>query len=207
MKKKMNAKFKTLKKLPLWFKAQWKKIVVIVGVVGLLWYFKGFLVVSWVNNQPVTRWAFTQELQKQAGRQVLDTLVIKELISQEAKKQNVKITDEAIQEQIKGLEDMAKEQEAELDDLLEAQGMTRNELIEEIKLQKTLEALVGKDIEVTDDEVNQYIETNKDYLGEEEVTDELISNVREQLKQQKLSQKAQDLIGELQLNAKIVNWL
>ncbi|MFC1627150.1 SurA N-terminal domain-containing protein [Patescibacteria group bacterium] len=204
-KKKVNLKgFNKLKK---GFGKNWKKAAVFLGVVGLVFYFKSMVFVAFVNGRPISRLSFNQELEKQAGKQVLDTLVLKKLIFQEAKKQGVKVTDAEVAEEMDRIKEIATQQGMELAQLLELQGVNQKELVEEIKLNKIVEKIIGDQVEVTDEEVEEYILENAEFLSEELTYEEQRETVKEQLKQQKVGQKAQEWISELQTKAKIVNWL
>ena len=80
--------------------------------------------------------------------------------------------------------------------------MSRNDLKGQIKLQLLLKKIVGN-VPVSDTEVDKYIEENKDSLPEETNPEDLRSQIKLQLEQQKLNEKIQNLVAELQKNAKI----
>jgi hypothetical protein len=67
-----------------------------------------------------------------------------------------------------------------------------------------LEKMVGE-VSVSDEEVNAYWEENEE-LYEGQKLDDVKEDIREQLKQQVLIGKIQELITRLQSEAKIVNW-
>jgi len=104
---------------------------------------------------------------------------------------------------LKNLEATLKEQGQDLDKLLEAQGMDREEIKEQIRMQKTVEAIVGQDIEVSDEEIDVYIEENKSFLPEDQDIEEIKPTVREQLKQQKMSERIGEWLDSLREKAKI----
>jgi len=78
-----------------------------------------------------------------------------------------------------------------------------DELRHQIRLQQIVETLVSTDIEVTDEEVEQYIEENQDFLPEEMSDEELRGLVVDQLSQQKLSESYQQWSENLRDEAKI----
>ncbi len=201
---------KKLKKLldkKKWLKKKWKVVALVIGILGLGFFFKNKLVVVFVNGQPIFRASYVKELEVQAGKQIIETLITKKLILQEAKSQKVKVTKQEIEEEIKTVEALADQQGLSLEQLLEFQGITKSQLEEEIKLQKTIKKIVGKDIEVSDEEINKYIEENREFLDEATSDEELKEVVSNQLKQQKLTEKVRELVGKLQQEAKIVSWL
>ena len=193
-------------KIPMFVKSNRKKIIIGVIVIVVLvsvYLLKGLFIVATVNGEPILRTTFTKELEKKDGKQVLNSLVTKSLILQEANKQKVTLTDAELAQEIKSLEDSLTKQGQNLDQLLQAQGMTRADLNEQIKMQKTIEKLIGKDVKVTDKEIQDYIDKNKDSFPESNSADENKKVVKQQLEQQKLSDKFQTWIADLEKKAKI----
>ena len=177
--------------------------LIIVLIAGLLYLLRSFFIAAMVNGQPISRFSVISELERQSGKQALDTLVTKSLIMQEAKKQNVTVSQDEINKEIKRIEDNVKKQGQTLDQVLALQGMDRQALTDQIRIQKTVEKLLGKDIKVTDKEVSDYIEKNKDALGSDPTSEATKTQVKEQLTQQKLSEKFQTWLQDLQKKAKI----
>ncbi len=181
--------------------------LVIIILAGTLYYFKNQFIVATVNGKPIFRLTLIRELEKKAGREVLDSLITEILILQEAKKENVVISEDEIKEEIRQIEESFSSRGQDLDQLLEVQGMTRDELGEQIRVQKIVEEIVGKDISVTDEEIDEYIEENKDFIPQESDIGEVRASVKGQLEQQKVNEKAQLWIQSLQDKAKINNLL
>lgn len=178
--------------------------LVIILLAGLLYFFRSLFIVAIVNGQPIDRISFTKELEKAAGPQILNQLVTKALVLQEAKKQNVAISDNEIAAEIKKIEDQLTAQGQKLDDALAAQSMTRKDLQEQIRIQKLAEKMLAKEVEITDKEVDDYVTQNKDALQQSSNSGELKKQVREQLKQQKLQERFRTWLQELQQKAKIL---
>jgi len=183
-----------------------RKFLIILFLIlagGILFYFKGLFIVATVNGQPVTRIALIQELEKRNGKQMLSSLITQILIQQEAQKQDISVIQKEIDGEVKKVEDSLKKQGQSLDSALVIQGLTRNDFITQIKLQKLVEKLLAKDIKVTDKELSEYIEKNKDSIPTNLKPEEVTASARQQLQQQKLSSKAQPWIQGLQSKAKI----
>ncbi|MGB9706823.1 MAG: SurA N-terminal domain-containing protein [Microgenomates group bacterium] len=102
---------------------------------------KNELVVATVNGQPISRFTLIRELEKNSGKQALESLIGKTLILQEAKRQNVSVGQQEIDQEMKKLEENFKSQGQDLEQLLAFQGMTKASLEEQIRLQKTAEKL------------------------------------------------------------------
>lgn len=182
-------------------------IIAIVAVGWLLYTFKGLLVAATVNGQPITRFELIRELEQQGGKQTLNSLITKTLIQQEAKKQKVTVSDKDIDAEVKQIEGSLSQQGQSLDQALAMQGMTKDVLREQIRIRKIVEKMAAKDVRVTEREVSEYIEKNKDSLPQEGDIESLKKTVTEQLKQQKQSQAIQNWLSNLQSKAKITYFI
>lgn len=191
-----------LKRPGVWLIGAW---VVILAVA--LYYFRGQFVVATVNGQPIFRSALIRELEKQSGRQVLDNLILKTVIMQEANKQKVVVTPEEVDTEITKLEETFKNRGQDIDSALAVQGMTRADLKEQMMLQKLVEKMVNDEVTVTDDEVKKYMDENKAFLPKDAKPDELKAEVKRQLEQQKSTAKIQEWVGKLKDGAKVNHWL
>jgi FKBP-type peptidyl-prolyl cis-trans isomerase (trigger factor) len=180
--------------------------IVGLGVIILAFLLKNQVVAAWVNGQPIWRWDYNKTVVKIAGKQAMDNLTTQSLVVTEAKKQKINVTKEEINDEIKRLEDMLTSQGQNLDELLAAQNLTRKDIMEEVKLQKMIEKLVGP-VEVAEEEVDTYIKDNKTMFDKTANMEELRPSIKKQLEQQKLSEKIQDLVGKLQTEAKILQWI
>lgn len=177
-------------------------IIIAILAVGAF-FLKGLFIAALVNGQPISRFSIIQQLEKQGGQQALAALVNQTLISQEAEKKNVQVTQKEIDDGTQEIEDALKKQGQNLDTALATQGMTREDFREQIKLRKLVEKLLADKTKVTDKEVSDYIEKNKETLPADMKEEELKKNVKEQLEQEKLASESQKWIEELNKNAKI----
>jgi foldase protein PrsA len=149
-----------------------------------------------VNGQFITRISLIRELEKQGGRDVLDSLVIKAIIFQEAKKKGIGVSDEEINAEVSRIEQIVSSQGSTLDEALALQGQNRADFIEQIKVQKLVEKILADKIIVTDEEAQKYFEDNKDLFGEDAKYEDAAENAKNQLMQEKLSSAYQSWIGE-----------
>ncbi|MFB5598526.1 MAG: SurA N-terminal domain-containing protein [Nitrosopumilaceae archaeon] len=178
--------------------------VLLLLIILLLGIFRGQFVAANVNGEQITRLELINELEKADGQRILQGLISQKLIEQEAEKRNITVSDEEVDAEIKGYEDSFSKQGQSLDTVLTIRGMTREGLKTQVKNQLTLEKMIGEEkLKVTDEEVNNYIETNKDSLPENIDEEELKNGIREELKQQKLNTEAQSLLAEIQSSANI----
>ncbi len=68
----------------------------ILLVAALLYYFRSIFVVATVNGQPVSRIEFNSQIEKYAGKQILNLLITDKLIQQEADKRHIKVSGKEI---------------------------------------------------------------------------------------------------------------
>ena len=168
-----------------------------------LYSLKNQFLVAAVNGQPIWRLTLVRELEKEAGKRTLDAMVAKTLVLQEAKKKKVVVSSEELNEELKKMEEALAKQGQNMDQLLVAQEMTRQDLAEQVRLQKIVEKLLGGEIEVTDQEVKDYFEKNKTLMPKDAKLEDFQEEIKGNLRQQKLSEKIQSWMKTLQENAKI----
>lgn len=178
-------------------------LIIVIILLGLaLYYFRGLFVAAVVNGQPISRLEVVRQTEQQSGKSTLDTLVRNALIEQEAKKENVTVSDKEVTDEINKLQANLKSQGQTMDQVLAAQGMTQDDLRRLIRLDKLVQKMVGKDVKVTDKEVQDYIDKNKDSLPS---TDEAVlkKQVKAQLLQQKTNDKVRTWLASLQKKANV----
>lgn len=177
-----------------------------VGVVVLalvLYFYKGLFIAAMVNGQPISRLAVIHSLEQQNGKQALGNLIVQNLVLQEAQKRNVTVGQSEIDAEVAKIEATLKGQGVTLADALAARGLTRADLDEQIKLQKLLDKMVGSSVKVTDDDVNAYIDKNRDSLPQDLSDADLQKQVRTQLEQDAVQSKTQAFVADLQKKAKV----
>lgn len=184
-------------------KLQFGILTAVVVIAVLLYIFRGYFIAAIVNGQVISRISIDQQLEKQFGKKTLESLVTKSLILQEMKKNNITVSDTEVNDEIKKIEDTLKKQGRSLSEALDQQGLSRADLVDQLKIQKMIEKYFAKDAQVSDKEIDAYIEQNKDSIPSTEDQSTLRDTVKNQLKQQKLSGKFQTWLAQLQAKAKI----
>ncbi|MDO8621466.1 MAG: SurA N-terminal domain-containing protein [Candidatus Levybacteria bacterium] len=177
--------------------------LIVILVAGLLFYFRGLFVAAVVNGEPITRLSLISQMEKKDGKQMLSTLVTQTLISQEAKKSKIDVSQQEIDADIKKIEAGLTSQGQTLDQAMLAQGITREDLSKDIRIQKLVEKMFAKDVKVADSEVTDYIDKNQSSIPTNLTSDDVKKQVRQQLEQQKLSTVFQAWLDSAQKNAKI----
>jgi len=201
------AKLKKFKGL----KASWKKTLIIallvLAVLSGLYFLKGFFVVALVNNRPISRWALDRDLEKAAGSQILNTKIAEMLVLQEGRNQKISISDEEINQEAKKLDDQFKAQGQSLDAVLALQKQSKKEFLRQIKIQLLVEKILGKEIEVTEEEIADYFKANQGLLAEGATLASEKENIRQTLFNDKLTAKIQPWLTELQNKANILYFI
>ena len=178
-------------------------IAAILGVAALGYLGRGLFVAALVNGMPISRLAVVRELEKQGGSQTLDNLVVKSLIFQEARKKGVTVSQEELDQEISRIDEIVSKQGMTLDEALALQNQSKNDLIEQIKIQKTVERILADKIVVTDEEVKDYFDKNKELFDDGAKLEDVSGEIRNQLAQTKLSSAYQSWITDLKANASI----
>lgn len=181
-----------------------KVTIAVLVVFGLLYLFKDMLVVAIVNGQPIYRWNVVERLENQAGRQVLDGLVVETLAKQAVAKEGVTVEQSEIDAEVAAVEERLTTQGMTLDQALQQQGMTREEWVANMRLQKAVEKIVAGSVAVSEVEIDTYITDNQAYLPAELTGDALREEVRQQLMSTKLSEAIQQWVQGLQAEAQII---
>lgn len=178
-------------------------ILILIAVPSLLYIFRGMFIAATVNGQIITRMELNSELEKKSGKTTLENLITKDLILSEMKKKNVTVSDAEITSEMKKIESALSAQGRTLDDALAQQGLSKQDLADQVKIQKMIEKLFAKDIKVSDAEVNAYVEQNKDAIPEGQDEKTTKESAMTQLKQEKLTAKFQTWLADLQKKAKV----
>ena len=129
-------------------------------------------------------------------------MIIKKLINDEFAAKNLSINDGDVDSKVKEIEDQLKVQGQTLESALSAEGMSKNALREQIRIQLKLEKLAEAEVNISDEDVNKYIDENKMPI-EKDKEAETKNQIKEQLRQQKLQEVIPTIIQNLKSQAKI----
>lgn len=178
-------------------------IILLLGVI--LFANRSLFMAALVNGQPVSRLEIVNELETQYGAGVLNRLIDKSLLLQEAQKRNVAATDEDIAAKRKEIvQQVSGGNEENFKQVLEAQGLTDEEFSKELRIQILAEKMLGDEVKVTEDEINNFIKSNPDLAEGAQNQVEARKQIGEQLKQQKLQTQYASFIEKLRTEANIV---
>ncbi|MHA7966660.1 foldase protein PrsA [Paenibacillus sp. CAU 1782] len=121
-------------------------------------------VVATVNGTKITKDQLYDKLVSANGEAALDSIILEELVNQEAKAANITVTDQDITDEINALKLNYGTDEA-FDNLLLQYGITMEDLREDMVINATVRKVLESKTEVTDEEVQAYFDENKATLG------------------------------------------
>ncbi len=180
-------------------------IVVILFLIGLLYYKRSWLIAATVNGRPIWRWQFNQALESQYGDQALNQLINEKLIWQKAQEEGISISQERVDQEVEQIESDLGGNDS-FQEILVSQNISLKELRNEIEKQLMLEDLLSQGIEISQEEVDQYLLENKDSLSAEDEAGK-IDEASEALKVEKMNEKFQTWYQDLRNEAKITSFL
>jgi len=147
-----------------------KKYILVLAIVGTIMSLAACTneeLVARVGNEKITKEELYNELVAQGGTQVLDGLIANKVRIAEVKDKDLKITNEEIEIEFEKLKGYYGGEQG-FKDALVYFGYTEEALKDNIKTNLELEKLLDPYIEITDEEINEYFETNKDSLNHAE---------------------------------------
>jgi len=180
-------------------------VILILAVIAILLVRKGYVVAAVVNGRPIYTWNLNQMLLSRFGQQQLEGMITEELIYQEAEKNGVAVSKEEIEareaEMVKSVGSDVK-----LEDLLRFQGMTKEDFDKQIMLQLSVEKVLGKNIQFTDAQIDNYIATNSAQFT---ATDSAArkEQAKRTLMDEAINSQVQSWLATLKQDAKIVRIL
>jgi len=172
-------------------------------VLGLFNTYKSQFFVATVNGKPISRWALVKELESQGKSLAVDSLISKELISQEAKRRKISVPQKDLNKAIKEVEKSFQANNQTLDNFLDQQNITYKDFLQQVRLQLIMEKLLSGKVEVTDEQINKYLEENQEFFPKDISKEQLRNSALEQLKQKELNAQVQKLLDELRNKANV----
>ena len=194
-----------IKKASFWLSRRTILIVIAVLILaGLLYFKRQWIIAASVNGRPIWRWQLNQVLEKKYGNQVLDQLISEQLIQQKAQEKGISISQERVDQEIKKIETELGGSDS-FQEVLTSQNINLEELEKEIKKQLILEDFLSEGIEISQEEIDQYLTENKDSISAE-TEEEKVDEATEALKLEKMNEKFQNWYQTLREEAKIISF-
>ena len=175
--------------------------IIMAVLIGIIIAVYKYLVIAWVDSKPITRMSYYQQLEGKYGEEIKDQLITESLIESEAKRRNVVVGAEEVDAELKKVEDQQGGAD-KLAQILQIQGISMEEVRKQLQYQLLIKKMFGQNVTVSDEELNAYLDSNKDRFPE--MTDAIKAEVREQLKLQKISQDFSTWLNEAKSSDRIV---
>lgn len=180
-------------------------VIALVAILlsGVAYFLRGAFIAATVNGQPISRFAVIRQLEKYQGESALESIVMTTLINQEARKKGVTVSNDEVNDEMKKLEASFEGSEQTIDQALEQSKMTRDDLKDQIKTQKIVQKLLGEKVNVTDEEVEQYIKDNPESFEGVEMDSQTKDVIKSQLAANKISSEYDAFYNQIKSAAKI----
>ena len=194
------------KKPKSFIKRRGKLILVLLGIIlfgSIVYYYRGLVIAASVNGNYISRLSVVKELEKRYGKQALDFLITQKLFDVEVSKNNIAISKQEIDNEINSISSDLQKQGQTLAAALAAQGMTESDLRNRVTMQKKLEKILADKIAVADDEITNYIKTNKITFPKGTSTADGREQIRKTIFKNKLNQETNTWISALKARANI----
>ncbi len=160
-----------------------------------------------VNGERIYRGEFYDKLEESYGETVVSQMIDEKLIYQQAEKENVEIDEDDINKEIEQLEkDYGGKDNLEKE--LETRGTSRDDLRSRIETVLIVQEILGKDIELSEEEKKSFYDEYKDVLfpdNDNPTYEEAEETIEDILIEQKVSQKLQPWLADLKSEANIQN--
>lgn len=123
--------------------------------------------VAEVNGEKITQDEFVEAVASGGGAQVLDQLITEKLIQQKAKQENVTVSDKDYEEKVAEIKEQLPSEDM-FEQALAQQGLTEETFREQMETNLLLEKMLAPELKVSDKEIRQYFDDNKEQFGQPE---------------------------------------
>ncbi|MCX7572183.1 peptidylprolyl isomerase [Tumebacillus sp. DT12] len=139
-------------------------------VVGGIWFFANTdkTVVS-VGGEKITESQLHSKLEQMQGKEVLKRMIDDQVIRNQAKELKIEVTDAEIQGEIdKLVKERFNNDKKQFEDALKQYNTTIEDLKNDITTTLLAQKIATKDVTITDQEIQEYYDKNKESLGQRE---------------------------------------
>ncbi len=143
-------------------------LVVAVAVAATIFLLNRSQVVATVNGEKITKDELYEVMYENVGSATLENLITEKLVEQEAKKQDITISDEDIEKRLGQVIGQNFGSEEEFMQTLMMYNMTKEDVENNIKNELMILGILGKDIEIEDEEMMDFFTSNRSLFDREE---------------------------------------
>ena len=191
------------KKLQNFIDKELKFLLALILILGLLNTYKGSFISATVNGKIISRYSLIKELERQGKDLAVDSLISQELILQEAKRKKINITQKDLDKTVENVKKSLEGSQQTLDGFLASQNLTYKDFLKQVRMQLIIEKLVSKDIKISAEKIDKYLEDNREFFPTNLSEKEMRESATSQLKQVELNAKVQELLTNLRNKANI----
>jgi len=191
-------------------KKQNTRLIILLFILTIIFFllgakFKGLVVVTTVNGEPIYSWQFLNRLYKLYGSVALEEIILEKLILAEASKHQVTVGASELSSEM----DKIKKETggySKLEAELEKQGLSYKQFTERVKISLLIGKILDKKIKIGDREIEAYIRLN---LSQLEATTEADrkEEAKEKLKIQRKNELYDTLFQELKAETEIQKFI
>lgn len=185
-------------------------VLVVLALIGLLFTASRFWIVAWVDNKPITKFELYSLLEKRDEGKTAEELIVQRLLLSEGQKQKQAVSGSETDLEIKKIEDQQGGSE-QLDQILSIQRLSREDFKKLVELQLLKQKLFSGNVNISEEDVNKYIEENKQSLPanvlnnpESSEAAQLRDGVKEQLKQLKVNENFNTWLEESLKSSRVI---
>lgn len=175
--------------------------ILILGILLLIIFKKNWIVAATVNGEPIPTFTLNHKLNSLYKERILTQIINEKILEQEARKQGITISPQQIQEKVLEAETSYGGKET-FEMLLSQQGLTRDEFLNQTKLQLLVEKLFEKESSPSAEEIDKFMADNQS-LPEATDAAKFKELAESSVRNNKLSQVFSEKFQELRKNAKI----
>lgn len=176
-------------------------IILVLGLLLLAYYKKNWFIAATVNGSPVTNFELLFQMNAQFKEQTLSQMINEKLILQEARKNNIVITQTDINQKIADIEKSVGGPQI-LDSLLSQQGQTRDSVKDQMRYLLIRDKLYENEATVSTQEVQDFIDQNNSQMKATESAEQT-KEATDIIKQQKIGQLFNEKFANIKKEAKI----
>lgn len=142
-------------------------LVLIIVIAAAIYISISGEVVARVNGDAISKEELYDILVEQNGEAAVDSLITERIIALEVKKQNISVTDKEVDNELASL--IAQNGgEDYFNQTLEMYGLTMDDVTKDVKSNLELEKLLKQEVSVSEDEMKNYFEENKETFAQQE---------------------------------------
>lgn len=123
--------------------------------------------VATVDGEKILQTELDEALRSQYGAEMLNTLIDNKIIELEAKKEDITVSDDAIKAEYDELVESYGGEDV-LQETLDANGLTKDSVQDNIRMYLLTKNVIANSIDISDEELKQYFEENKDDYNQQE---------------------------------------